>query len=853
MTNGRLGTFLRHLRRVAAPKAAGGLSDAQLLERWLTQHDQAAFEVLVWRYDPLVLGVCRRLLRDADAEDAFQATFLALVRKAGSIGRRERVGSWLYKVAYRVALRAAKSVRPAAPLPEVPVASGEADVLWRDLRPVLDEEVHRLPEKYRAAFVLCHLQGLTNAEAARELGCPLGTVLSRLAWARERLRQRLTRRGVTLSVGLLAVLMPATVPALLKAELVQETVRAAGAMAAGRAAAGVLSAKVVALTEGVLRAMLLTKLKTAAALLLAVGVFGTGALLLNQGAGPQPASAAPTPDENKNLAEVPSLREGVILVIGTEIKEGEDVPADRVVTVEVGGVMKKYRRLRVGDTIGERQLLGQVDDLLARHELEIKKSKASAAKADEQSSIKAREEAQQRYETLVKLYRGATPGSLAYEEVRQAKFQADHYYFEAISKGGAIKTADLEVKHAQTILETYEIRSRIRGVIRKIYKHPGEAVHALEPVFQIELPPDDPLPPPQKKRDEGGRPEAKDDLQSQLDQLRLLEAAGDAALKDAVLKSARNAEWVRRLRYERTSLELVKADLLEKIISRTQPHKREPLLRQLVECLSTAAQNSDPEAREAAERLRDLAQQTEKVLPSNPLSAFIAYRALNADHAGRLGGSGADFAKVQEAWRAQLAEFVKNYPDADDTPDALLQLGLVSELLGKEDEARKWYRQLADNFSAVQQGAKAAGALRRLDLVGKPLELTARVAGKDSTVDMARLRGKVVIVYYWASWCSQCVEDFDKLKKLVTDYGGDNVTVLGINLDDKTASSQEALRKLSPPGVHLFQPGGFDSLPAVQYGVMVLPTLFLVGKDGKVVSRSVQMNNLEDEVKKLLK
>jgi RNA polymerase sigma factor (sigma-70 family) len=848
MTNGRLGTFLRHLRRVAAPKAAGGLSDALLLERWLTQHDQAAFEVLVWRYGPLVLGVCRRLLRDADAEDAFQATFLALVRKAGSIGRRERVGSWLYKVAYRVALRAAKSVRPPALLPEVPVAGGEADVLWRDLRPVLDEEINQLPEKYRAAFVLCHLQGLTNAEAARELGCPLGTVLSRLAWARERLRQRLTRRGVTLSVGLLTVLMPATVPALLKAELVQETVRAAGAMAAGRAVAGVLSAKVVALTEGVLRVMLLTKLKVVAALLLAVSVFGTGALLLNQGAGPQPASAAPTPDEKQNLAEVPSLRDGVILVIGTEIKDGEDVPANRVVKVEVGGAMKKYRRLRVGDTIEERQLLGRVDDQLARDELDIKKTKLNAAKAEYEASIKGREEAKQRYETLVKLYRGATPGSAAYEEVRQAKFQADHYYYEAISKGEAIKIAELEVKQTQTTLAMHEIRSRVRGVIRKIYKHPGEAVKNLEPVFQIELPPDDPVPPPQKKRDEGNRPETKDDLQSQLDRLRRLETEGDA-----VLKSTTNAQYLYRLRVERTHLELMKADLLEKIISRTQPPKREPLLRQLVECLSTAAQNSDPEAREAAERLRDLAQQTEKVMPSNPLSAFIAYRALNADHAGRLGAPGADIGKAQEAWRAQLAEFVKKYPDADDTPDALLQLGLASELLGKEDEARKWYRQLADGFSAVQQGAKAAGALRRLDLEGKPLELMTRVMGKDSTLDMAQLRDKVVIVYYWASWCSKCLEDFDKLKKLVADYGGDNVTLLGINLDDKTTSSQVALRKLSPPGVHLFQPGGLDSVPAVQYGVMVLPTMFLVGKDGKVVSRSVQMNNLEAEVKKLLK
>jgi RNA polymerase sigma factor (sigma-70 family) len=837
MKNGRLGTFLRQLRRVTAPKAAGGLSDAQLLERWLTQHDQAAFEVLVWRYGPLVLGVCRRLLRDADAEDAFQATFLALVRKAGSIGRRERVGSWLYKVAYRVALRAARSVRAAVPLPEVPVPGGESDVLWRDLRPVLDEEVNRLPEKYRTAFVLCHLQGLTNAEAARELGCPLGTVLSRLAWARERLRQRLTRRGVTLTGGLLAA---ALVPAALKAEMVLETVRAAGAMAAGRAAAGMLSPKVVALTEGVLRTMVLTKLKVAAALLLAVGVFGTGVVFLNQEAGSVPAVGAPAPDENKNLAEVPSPRDGILVLIGTDINDGEDVPRERIVKVKVGDATKQYRRLRVGDTVEEGQLLARVDDRLARDEVEIKKTKVNAAKADFAASEKTRDEAKERYDTLVKMHRGAAPGSAPYEEVRGGRLTWDRYYLEAISKGEAIKTAELEWKQAQTKLEMHEIRSRVRGVIRKIYKHPGEAVRALEPVFQIELPPDDPLPPTPKKRDEGGRPEAKDDLPSLLDRLRLLDAKGEVAPAPAT--DAR-----------RLHLELTKADLLEKIISRTQPHKREPLLRQLVECLSTAAQNSGPEDRTAADRLRDLAQQTEKVMPSNPLAAFIAYRALNAEYASRLSASGADLVKVQDVWRAQLAEFVKKYPDADDTPDALLQLGLVSEMLGKEDEARKWYRQLADKFSSVQQGAKGAGALRRLDLVGKPLDLTARVMGKDSTVDLARLQGKVAIVYYWATWYSQYVEDFDKLKKLVADYGNDNVTVLGINLDDKTASSQELLRKLSPPGVHLFQPGGLDSVPAVQYGVMVLPTMFLVGKDGKVVSRNIQMNNLEEEVKKLLK
>src|SRR5205807_8528718 len=142
------------------------------------------------------------------AEAAFQATFLVLVRKAASIGRRETLAGWLYRVAYRVALRARSRAvpRPTADLPE-PIVEAPDAVLWRDLRPVLDEEVGRLPEKYRLPVVLCYLSGLTTDEAARRLGVPRGTVLSRLAWARQRLRARLSLRGVTPSAALLGALL----------------------------------------------------------------------------------------------------------------------------------------------------------------------------------------------------------------------------------------------------------------------------------------------------------------------------------------------------------------------------------------------------------------------------------------------------------------------------------------------------------------------------------------------------------------------------------------------------------------------------------------------------------------------
>ncbi len=288
MTQEPLHTLLHGLRRLADRSGAGGLTDAELLQRFVSRRDEAAFEVLVWRHGPMVLGVCRRLLRGrADAEDAFQATFLALVRKADSIGNGAAVGSWLYKVAYRVALAARAAVdRHAAreqELLEEPPAGDTEEVLRRDLRAVLDEEIMGLPEKYRAVFVLCYLEGKTNEEAARQLGCPRGTVLSRLARARERLRRRLTRRGLAVPAGLLAA-TAADGLAALPAGLAGTTIRVVAPAAAGTAAAGV-SARVAALTEGVLRAMFLTRVKNVLTVVLAVALIGAGALVTGLFAG----------------------------------------------------------------------------------------------------------------------------------------------------------------------------------------------------------------------------------------------------------------------------------------------------------------------------------------------------------------------------------------------------------------------------------------------------------------------------------------------------------------------------------------------------------------------------------------
>jgi RNA polymerase sigma factor (sigma-70 family) len=291
MSEEPLRSLLRGLRRLG-DRPGGALTDAQLLERFVRQRDQAAFELLVWRHGPLVLGVCRRLLRhEQDIEDAFQATFLVLVRKASSIVRREAVGGWLYKVAYRVAL-AARATAAARAAREEPWAdqhaADEADeLIWRDLRPLLDEEVMRLPEKYRAPFVLCCLQGMTNEEAAAQLGCPRGTVLSRLARARERLRLRLTRRGVALSAAALATTAAERGLAAVPSGFLEMTIKAIAGGAAG------VSARAAALAEGVLHVMVVSKLKVVLLVAALVGIAGVGTGFLSAGGSAGgPAAAA---------------------------------------------------------------------------------------------------------------------------------------------------------------------------------------------------------------------------------------------------------------------------------------------------------------------------------------------------------------------------------------------------------------------------------------------------------------------------------------------------------------------------------------------------------------------------------
>jgi RNA polymerase sigma factor (sigma-70 family) len=272
---------MSHLREAALRHAVCCLEDAELLERYVTRRDEAAFESLVRRHGPMVLGVCRRILRnEADAEDAFQATFLVLVRKAKSIRSRAQVSNWLFGVAHNTALKA-KAMNHKRCTKEAEAGrmanSQAAEEKWQEIQALMDDEVSRLPEKYRVAIVLCELESKTVREAALHLGWPQGTVASRLARGRVLLARRLSRPGLAFSAGTVVTLLARNAMAAhMPAPLIGTTLKAATLIAAGCAAADIVSAKVAALTEGVVKAMLLTKLKIATAILLVTATLAAG-------------------------------------------------------------------------------------------------------------------------------------------------------------------------------------------------------------------------------------------------------------------------------------------------------------------------------------------------------------------------------------------------------------------------------------------------------------------------------------------------------------------------------------------------------------------------------------------------
>ena len=474
MARRKLIGVVRYLHQLTTSQSGIGPSDGELLERYVRHRDEAAFELLLWRHGALVLNVCRRILqREQDAEDAFQATFLAFIRKAHAIVRRDSVSSWLYKVAYRVALEAKARARKIAarekPGGESSALQPSPDPVWNELRTTLDEEVNRLPERLRRPFVLCYLEGKTNEEAARQIGCRPGTVYSRLSRAREMLRHRLLRRGVTLSsAALAAALGQHAAEAAPTAPLVTTTLRAALVFAGKQAAGAGVSAQVIALAEGVLRTMFVTKLKMAALMLFVVGLLAAGGVLTQHAltAAPEPPAqkeAPPTvPDVARKIEDkkpavwvvqpMPGGRERMSYLVGHA-----RASAQQQLVPSVSGYLKR-QLVDIGDHVKKGDLLAEIDAPLLLVEARQAEAAVALAKGQVREAAARVDTAEAELKATVNLVRqreAEVKTSMAMLKFREKQFKR----YQELLKTRAIDAQLVDEQEAQ--LE--EAKAKVRA------------------------------------------------------------------------------------------------------------------------------------------------------------------------------------------------------------------------------------------------------------------------------------------------------------------------------------------------------------------------------------------------------
>jgi peroxiredoxin len=296
-----------------------------------------------------------------------------------------------------------------------------------------------------------------------------------------------------------------------------------------------------------------------------------------------------------------------------------------------------------------------------------------------------------------------------------------------------------------------------------------------------------------------------------------------------------------------------RVDLVERILLKAKD--KEMWVRQLADNCGTLAQcGSDAEEAGAQKRLAQLLAEVNQSMKGTPMVPYVTYREMWSRYAKKITTATEHSQKYQEEWMGLLTKFVQEHGKAEDAPDALMQLAMGREF-GKEDEAKRWYQQLVSNFPEHPLTVKARGCIRRLELVGRPLELAApTLNGQQYTI--AGARGKVVVVYYWSKDCEACIGDFARLKQLHAKYAAKGLEVVGVSLDDRVEDAKQFLQSNALPVPHLFQADGqatgLSGPLAIQYGIMTMPNIFLVGKDGNVISRTLQMNDLEEAIKKAL-
>jgi thiol-disulfide isomerase/thioredoxin len=307
---------------------------------------------------------------------------------------------------------------------------------------------------------------------------------------------------------------------------------------------------------------------------------------------------------------------------------------------------------------------------------------------------------------------------------------------------------------------------------------------------------------------------------------------------DKQLAQANNAGSRRRVYTQRMGV-------LRDLISASQPNERDMWLLQLVDNAVALSQPA-PEG-EGAAVLEKVAQEIADSTENKEVIAQAKFAYLTAEYSESLQAPEADFAKIQFGWIERLEEFVKDFSGTRPAAEAMLQLAISEEFAGNDTSATDWYGEIASGYADSDMAEKARGAIRRLSSVGQPLELRGKGLTGDP-IDLAELRGNLVVVHYWATWCEPCKQDMDQLKKLLAQYNRRKLRVIGVNLDDNPPAATAMIERQRYAWPHLHESGGLESNLAKQFGVFTLPVMLLVDEQGRVANRSISIAELESEL-----
>ena len=297
---------------------------------------------------------------------------------------------------------------------------------------------------------------------------------------------------------------------------------------------------------------------------------------------------------------------------------------------------------------------------------------------------------------------------------------------------------------------------------------------------------------------------------------------------------------------ERRRLVASQVGVLEEVVAAAAAGEREFWLRQLIETLAAGTQEGT-----LPDGIGRLEQLGKELAATDPLKPFLAFRLASARYASRMQQPEADIETVQAAWLEELAAFVAAYPEADDAAEAMLQIGIAAEFSGQEDAAIERYRAIVEQFPSSPSARKASGAVRRIDAVGKPLDLSGETTdGKK--LSLSQFRGTPVLVHYWATWCEPCKVDIARIKELQARYGSRKLAVVGIALDGDRAALARFLETSPLPWPQLHEPEGLDGRLAEELGILTLPTMFLLDAEGMVVDRNVIVTDLEKRLAEVI-